>query len=189
MSLLKRSFRRMLTVTALLVCLILCLPAFGESTCPLIGAWSYDPNGTTIDLLLNVDGTAVYHSMICTWKDEDSCLTLRALNGQEYIIRYEQTDDRITVYPLTTYTRKETEDANGLIGSWYVPETPRVSFVFTADGAFSEDTAFSGMYTVDEEAGSFRLDYGGIFEPIVCYYTIEDDLLTVAYPWKVYPVN
>ena len=64
-----------------------------------------------------------------------------------------------------------------------------MSFVFTADGAFSEDTAFSGMYTVDEETGSFRLDYGGIFESIVCYYTIEDNLLTVAYPWKVYPVN
>ncbi len=183
-------FRKILSTV--LVMTFLGIPALtiGESSCPILGSWSFYPEGNTLDLVIDPNGSALYQGMIGSWwENEDGTITIAPVNGNETVLRYEQGETGWIVYPRTEYMRSETANPDGIVGTWYVPETPRVSFVFNEDGTFAEDTAFSGTYTVDEENGTIRLDYGGFFDPVVCRFSMDGDRLVVEYPWTLYPVK
>ena len=183
-------FRKILSTVLVMVCLGIPALTIGESSCPILGSWSFYPEGNTLDLVIDPNGSALYQGMIGSWhENEDGTITIATLNGKETVLRYEQTETGWIVYPRTEYMRSETANPDGIVGTWYVPETPRVSFVFNEDGTFAEDTAFSGTYTVDEENGTIRLDYGGFFDPVVCRFSMDGDRLVVEYPWTLYPVK
>ncbi len=177
------------TIGLLLAAMILSLcTACGsaERTGPLIGRWAFE--GTEDEVLrLNADGSAVWQKKSFTWTDSGEALTLTPASGDPVVIRYKRDDGGFRIWPVTVYAPSAASQPDGLVGAWYVEETPRVSFIFRADGTFAEDTAFSGTYTVDPEAGTFRLDYGGLFDPVVCGYALRDGKLEVAYPWVLVP--
>ncbi len=178
--------RRAAGILLALAVLALCLPCAAEQACPLIGRWTF-PGLDEVVLRVEADGTAVYQGQAFDWTDRGDALELVSADGTVTVLRYLSDESGMWIWPATVYARTEGDAGSGLTGAWSVPETPRVSFVFRADGTFVEDTVFTGTWTADEEAGTFRLDYGGMFDPVVCRWSIEGDRLTVEYPWQLVP--
>ncbi|MBR4459507.1 MAG: hypothetical protein IKS31_11175 [Clostridia bacterium] len=180
--------RRFTGCTVLAGFLILFLLCGAEAECPLVGEWAYDYAPDTPVLRVEEGGRAVYLGLTFTWTDDGEALTLHLPNSSfSTILRYKADESGLWIYPWRTYIRSAEGASDGLTGSWYVEETPRVSFIFREDGTFSEDTAFSGTYTADAESGTFTLNYGGVFDPVTCRYFLDGDSLAVAYPWRVVP--
>ena len=181
-----------LSVLPLLLVLFLCL--YGttlaeKQASPLLGEWAYAYEPDVSVLLVSADGTARFQDQAWRWEDTDGFLRLTSDEGTEMTLRYAITDKEICIYPRTAYRRgKEVEGQGGLIGIWEGIQGGS-NFVFTPAGYFLEDSAFSGNYVSDPEKGQFLLHYGDAFADTLCYYTIEDDILTVEYPWPVVPLQ
>lgn len=183
----KRRFWKPTAILVLILC-ALCASVWAEGTaCPLVGRWAYPHEPKTAVLEVRKDGTAAWLGKNWTWKDEDGRLTLTDAGGESLSLRYAVEDGQPVVYLTTVYRPAEGTETAGLTGQWTDPDAPRCGFVFTDTGLFLEDSTFTGTYTVDEEAGTFRLHYGSLFDDTVCYYALGDGTLTVEYPWPLVP--
>ena len=157
-------------------------------TSPLEGAWAYAHDPKTPILTVKSDGTAVYFGKQYGWEDIGGFLSLSGEEGNAFL-RYHVTDQAVYIYPETVFEKTGHPELEGLFGVWQGVNSGS-SFAFTPDGYFLEDGAFTGQYTVDADAGTFLLNYGGVFADTLCYYTLrEDGCLVVAYPYDVVPVN
>ena len=135
---------------------------------------------------MEADGYVWYRGKDYTWTDDqDGFLHLTDTEGTVMLLRYQITEDQKIIYPRTSYHRgKEVDGQKGLIGVWEGIEDGS-SFVFTPAGYFLEDSVFAGNYMADSVRGVFLLHYGDVFADTLCYYSIEDEILTVEYPWTL----
>ena len=179
---------RKLVQTFIFVFICFLVSAAVAGTCPLEGTWAYAHDHKAPVLSVNADGTCVYFGKQYAWEDQEGFLALRN-DDESAVLRYLVTDEAVYIYPETVFEKTGHTELAGLFGVWKGVNSGS-SFAFTPDGYFLEDGAFAGQYTVDEDAGTFLLNYGGVFADTLCYYTLrEDGLLTVAYPYDVVPVN
>ena len=163
--------------------------SFAEGASALFGTWAFDYAPDVPVLKVSEDGTAVYNGKDYRWDDQEGFLLLKDEQGESLSLRYVILEDRKVIYPKTTFRRgKEVEGQGGLIGVWEGTETES-SFVFTPAGYFLEDSVFSGNFLMDAEKGSFLLHYGDVFADTLCYYSIENDILTVEYPWTLVEIQ
>lgn len=112
----------------------------------------------------------------------DDEFIMLARNGKTTPIRFLETKDGMYIYKTAVYTLEEGTGGEGLIGLWKDPET-NWSFEFNNKAEFLEDGVLPGHFSVDENAGTFKLMYNDPVEDTVCYYKLEGDKLTVEYPW------
>ena len=176
-------------VLVLAMCVGCCGATFAEGSFALLGTWAYDYDSETVVLKVNEDGTAWYKEKDYSWEDRDGFLLLTDEKGETCSLRYTLMEDKKVIYPKTSYHRgKEVEGQGGLIGIWEGTESES-SFVFTPTGYFLEDSVFAGNFQVNTEAGAFLLHYGDVFADTLCYYTIENEILTVEYPWTLVEVK
>ena len=154
----------------------------------LVGEWAYDHDSKTAVLVLKQDGSAKYDgAKYDRFAYDGERLTLTASDGTAQTIRCTHDGEGLLFYRSTVYERESGSD--GLPGVWH-DSADNWTFEFTNTGGFMEDGYFPGTYTVDEDAGSFRLHYaGGQLDDTVCYYTLDGDTLTVEYPWRMVPAE
>ena len=154
----------------------------------LVGKWAYDHDPKTAVLILKQDGSAKYAgTKYDRFTYDGELLELTASDGTAQTIRCQQDEEGLLLYRATVYIREDSGD--GLTGVWH-DDADNWTFEFTKTGAFMEDGYFPGTYTVDEEAGSFRLHYaGGQLDDTVCYFSLDGDALTVEYPWRMVPAQ
>lgn len=161
-------------------------PAAAENSHPLQGEWAfpYEPEKTV--LTVREDGNAVLQGKEYRWQeDEPGFLKMTDAEDHTLLLRYSAADEKTVIYLQTSYHRgEEKEGQGGLIGIWE-GENDGSSFVFTPMGYFLEDSVFSGNFMADPEKGTFLLHYGDVFADTVCYYSIENEILTVEYPWEI----
>lgn len=152
---------------------------------PLLGEWAYDYEPTVLVLRLEANGNAWYLGKDYTWADQGSFLKLADPEGNTLMLRYAVSETQKVIYPRTFYRRgTHVEGEGGLIGVWE-GVSDGSSFVFTPAGYFLEDSAFSGNFMADPEAGTFLLHYGEVFADTLCYYGVENEILSVEYPWVI----
>jgi hypothetical protein len=147
--------------------------------------WAYihDPMVTVISLSTN--GKATYKGSEYRYTKDESFITLKDKAGDQQKMRYTMDGDKMTLYEESTYQRYG--EGEGIVGIW--KQDNGWSYVFTEDGRFSEETIFSGHYSVDEEGSYIKLMYDDPIEDAYLYYTLEGDELTVAYPWPMVKVE
>lgn len=187
---------RGIRISALLFSILLLWTAcgsLGEAALPqeadvgsLLGEWAFDYEPTVLVLRLSEDGSAWYKGQEYTWEEDGSgFLKLTDESGALLSLRYSLSDGKTVIYPQTSYHRgKEVEGQGGIIGIWE-GVSDGSTFVFTPSGKFLEDNAFAGYFLADPDAGTFLLHYGEIFEDTLCYYSIDQEILTIEYPWTI----
>lgn len=152
---------------------------------PPVGEWAYEYEPTVLVLKVEENGKAWYGGKNYTWEDQAGFLKLTDNDGEELRLRYAEINGKKIIYPQTRFHRgKEVEGQGGLIGIWEGEDTGS-SFVFTPAGYFLEDSVFSGNFMYNAEQGTFLLHYGDVFADVQCFYTLEEDILTVEYPWVI----
>lgn len=170
---------------AVLTCFVLLNTVFAEAAMPLIGEWAFDYEPETTVLKVDADGTAWYKGTEYRWEDQGTSLKLTDAEGKITSLRYTVTEEKKVIYPQTRYQRgKEVEGQGGLIGIWEGVDD-KSNFVFTPAGYFLEDSSFTGNFMFNSEEGTFLLHYGDVFDDTTCYYSIQDEILTVEYPWTI----
>lgn len=156
------------------------LSAEEEAVC---GEWAYVHDKDTTVLGLYKDRKAKYENRKYTFYGDDSQIRLNDQKGNSISFRYRMEDDGMLLYRKAEYTYDGEGEPSGLIGQWKSAEN--WTFQFTESGTFLEDGFFSGIYTVDEEAGTFTLIYQDQFEDTECYYSLDGNKLSIEYPWKM----
>jgi len=179
------------------ICLIFCLllgisSVMAEDTSLddsafLTGKWAYDYEENRTQMELNSNGKAVFEGTKYEWKVESPYIILTKSKSEPVCMRYMISGEEIYIYKIQTYQRV-TEAVGGLVGAWKGIGN-KWSFEFTSKGTFREDGYFPGYYTTDEVNGTFTLVYVDHFADTTCWYTIEDDILTVEYPWRMLRVE
>ena len=149
---------------------------------PLSGKYAYIHDTEKAALVfrgdkVTLDGTKYSYTV-------DGQLLLLTRSGQTTPMRYTETKDGMYIYKSTVYTLTSGAGGKGIVGKWDNAEN-RWSFEFNDKNEFLEDGIFAGYYTVDEDAGSFKLMYNDPIEDTVCYYTVNGNELTVEYPWPM----
>ncbi len=144
-------------------------------------AYAYAPGEEIVALYDN--GDAVYKGNDYKYKKDDDSITLKDKSGNELNLRYEMEGDTMLLYEKSTYKYSGEDNRDGIIGVWR--QDNGWSYIFTADGKFSEENIFFGKYSVDEEKSCIRLMYDDPIEDAYLYYTLSGDELTVDYPWPM----
>ncbi len=148
----------------------------------LDGKWAYnhEPKKTA----LKIDGdTAVLdgEKYSCSYDDEYVILTDKSGNTVKH--RYYMDGEDLLFYKMTSYRYALEGEPDDFIGYW--ENDSNWSFEFTEDGYFREDGYFPGMYVADNEKHSIMLMYNDSFQNTYIYYSLEGNVLTVEYPWKM----
>lgn len=172
----------------LIVFLLLCLEICCFSGCSKIsGKWAYGHDPETPILELKKDGSAVYKGQTYGYKLADSFIELKDADGEAMRLRYREDGDKLFLYEPTVFKYQGDGNADKLAGYWLSDSNS--SFEFTATGIFCEDGLFTGVYKTNPEGTQFTLDYNEYFADTTCYYTIEDNQMTVEYPWGLVKVK
>ena len=150
-------------------------------------SWAYIHDPETEILSLSDNGKAVYKGSNYTYTKDDSFITLNSADGSEIKMRYmpdAKDEGSMTLYESKPYYFKGDGRPDGVIGLW-LDENDRSSYEFTGNGTFKEDNIFFGHYSVDDDAGTIKLMYDEPMEDTLLYYSLEDGVLTVDYPWPM----
>ncbi len=176
---------RILMLALVFFCLT-ALPVLAENA-DLTGEWVYKDDPQTTLMTLNADGTAFYAKTDLRWQITEGAIRLTDADDASYDMPYEMTDDTLTVWLPTQYSRISEIGATGeLLGTWKALGGSGSSFVFTDGKQFLEDGVFTGTYVDDPEQGRVTLQYAqGMFADTVILYSFDGDLLVVGYPWKL----
>jgi len=175
----------LLPVLVLILALGVSFPATAENAGFPTGDWAFNYAPEESVLLLREDGTAVLKGQDYTWTDDGEFLTLTEENGETVSLRYLATEKKTLLYFPTEYVRAEDVPGFGLIGAWKGKESEGSTFIFRSDKMFLEDGTFTGTFRMDPEAGTLLLVYIKYFEDTLCYFRLDNDILTVDYPWPM----
>ncbi|MCR4616705.1 MAG: hypothetical protein K5669_00795 [Lachnospiraceae bacterium] len=144
-------------------------------------SWAYDYDPQTEVMALYENGSAEFKGEKYKYTKDDSFIHL--IKGDEKLdLRYMTGDGNITIYEKSIYKQDGTKN-EGIKGSWAADNG--WTFVFTADGKFSEENIFFGNYSVDEENACIKLMYDDPIPDAYLYYEINGDELTIEYPWPL----
>lgn len=163
-----------------------------------VESWAYNHEPDKEILALYDNGNAVFKDEKYKYSKDNEFITLTGKDGNELKMHYDTNEDGIVLYEIEKYTACEgtdpngnkidfsPEDKQGIVGYW-LHENGMSSFVFSNDGRFKEDNSFGGQYTIDEATGQIRLMYDSEFrfEDAFLYYTLNEDNLTIEYPWPM----
>lgn len=154
---------------------------------PLNGKWSYLYNEKTPDFVVRDNGTVTLDKKKYTdCEVSDGFISFKDSNGVSQSIRYKfDKEDKIFLYKEAVYKYAGEGTPDGLIGYWVGAENPNISYEFTMDGTFREDTYIPGYYTVNEEDGTIFCVYNDHYEDTTVYYRMDGNLLYVEYPWPM----
>ena len=150
----------------------------------IYGSWAYIHDKETEVAVFYKDGTAKYENKDYDFKCDNEFISLTDKNGDTQKMRYTLDDEGMYLYINTTYLYDGDGKPDGLVGVWSCKEK-NWSFEFTDKGTFKEDGYFPGIYTVDEDKSTFKLAYTDHFEDTECYYSIDNDQLSIEYPWRM----
>lgn len=180
--------KSMILVMALILG-VLTFAGCSEKTDGIVGTWAYVHDENTAILTLKSNGSAEYNNKKYTYTNDDTFITLKS-DSEEIVMRYELEDDGMVLYQNTDYVLDESakaydEKANEIVGLWKGKDVEKWEFEFNNAGEFKEDGYFPGYYIVDEENKTIKLVYNDHFEDTFCYYSLENGILTVQYPWKM----
>jgi hypothetical protein len=177
--------RKLMLIIMILLMGVSCCIAESEESILTNGTWVFDYDHDVIALKMNEDGTVWYKNQVYQCEKQADRLLLTDSNGETFVLRFRKAGDKVEIYQHTDYHRGSgTEDQEGLFGVWEGTEDGS-SFVFTPTGFFLEDSFFSGTYMISEDGTSFLLKYGNTFDDTACFFQIENDVLTVEYPWVI----
>lgn len=174
----------------ILVCLCFLLPmAMAEEASLPAGAWAYpDEPGKSV-LQVEEDGRILFENEVYHYRVEDGIGYLQPENAEKPALRIVLEDGNLILYRQLTYTRyKEDKTGEGFYGAWTCT-TGGSYFIFKDNGQFLEDGVFAGTFVRDDDEGSFTLTYDGPFEDTKCFFRFDGEVLTVAYPWLLQPVQ
>lgn len=151
-----------------------------------VGEWGYIHEPEVSALVLEADGDAVLDNVKYTYRSEDGKLVLTAKDGgavtnMKYVA---DGDDGMYIYKTARYNYSGDGNAEGIIGVWN-NDSSSMSFEFTGEGTFKEDGYFPGYYFEDTANHTIKLVYNDHFEDTVIYYSVDNNVLTVEYPWKM----
>ena len=149
----------------------------------LCGDWAYIHEDVKTILSIKSNGKAEYKGQQYTASADEEYIELKS--GREDLkLRYVIENDGILVYETKAYEYDGEGTPDSIVGNWIaMPE--RWTFEFNDAGEFKEDGYFPGYYTVDEANHSVKLVYNDHFEDTTIYYTIDGNILTIEYPWKM----
>ena len=165
-----------------LLLLLLCAGAWAE---PLqAGEWVYPDTPDAPVLFVSQDGAVLFEAHRYALRTDEPFCWLEPEDEALPALRCRIDDETILLYRQDVYARHPKDQGSGLPGAW-LSTTGGGVFILGGDGLFMEDGLFTGTYTVDEAAQSFRLHYHEDFADTVCYYTLGEDRLTIEYPWKL----
>ncbi|MCR5357276.1 MAG: hypothetical protein K6E63_07705 [Lachnospiraceae bacterium] len=150
--------------------------------------WAYNHEPGTEVLTLYDNGKAVFEGKDYTYVKDASNITLTAADGTVTNHRYELDGEEMKFYKPAVYTREAGSEGEGIIGKW-VQDNGRNLFEFTKEGQFNEDGYFYGHYTVKENEGTIKLMYVDPLQDTLLYYSLDNDKITIEYPWTLVPVS
>ena len=148
--------------------------------------WAFDPSDAKPSLIVRKDGTAQYKNVEyarCEITDNSYRLTDEKGAVLDLEFRDAENGNRY-IYDVWEYERTEGDKGPSVVGVW---ECGNNYYEFSAKGTFQEDGVFFGHYSVDVNAGTIRLMYERDLSDTVMYYHIENDHMTVRYPFIMYP--
>ena len=154
----------------------------------ICGSWAYNHDKETVIAIFREDGTAQYEDKDYSFECDSQFIKLRNANGDTIQIRYLLDDEGMYLYSKNIYTFSGEGKPEGLVGEWSCAEK-KWTFSFTDAGTFREDGYFPGHYVIDDENSTVKLIYNDQFEDTVCYYQLEENKLTIEYPWRMVRIN
>ena len=148
--------------------------------------WAFDPSDKEPSLIVRKDGTASYKNVeYAKCEVTDNMYRLTDDKGTVLELEYRNTDNgNRYIYDIWEYDRTEGNSGSSVVGVW---ENGYNYFEFTVKGTFQEDGVFFGHYSVDVNEGTIQLSYERDLPDTVLYYKIENDHMTVRYPFIMYP--
>lgn len=168
----------------IIVLLVSTLMACSGEKNQFVGDWAYihDQENTVLSFKSNTK--VVFENVTYKYTFDDTFINLKADNGEELKLRYEmEGEHKFLLYKTTVYDYQGEGEATGLVGVWK-NEANKWEFEFTASGEFKEDGYFPGLYTEDT-GNSVKLVYNDHFPDATLYYSIENNQLSVEYPWTM----
>lgn len=150
----------------------------------ICGSWAYIHDKETAIAVFHEDGTAEYEGKDYSFECDSQFIELTNKGGETIKLRYTFIDGDMYLYSNNTYTFDGEGEPSGLIGEWSCKEK-NWSYIFTDNGTFMEDGFFPGYYTVDDQNSTFKLVYNDHFEDTVCYYSLDENKLSIEYPWHM----
>ena len=148
--------------------------------------WALDPSDKEPVLIVRKDGTASYKKVeYAKCEVADNMYKLTDDKGTVLELEYKDAGNgNRYIYDIWEYDRTDGTSGPSVVGVW---ECGNNYYEFSAKGTFQEDGVFFGYYTVDVNAGTIRLAYERDLPDTVMYYQIENDHMTVRYPFIMYP--
>lgn len=146
------------------------------------GDWAYNHDTETTIISFKSNNKAVFNGEKYKYTFDDKFITLKS-GDEELKLRYEWDNDYWLLYLPETYYYEGEKSSDGIVGRWVDRQT-NWSYEFTADGTFRENDCFPGYY-LDNNDGSILLVYNDQFYDTTIYYTINNDEMTVEYPWTM----
>ena len=147
--------------------------------------WAFDPSDDGPALIVRKDGTASYKGVeYKKCEVTDNMYKLTDDKGAVLELEYKDTENgNRYIYDIWEYDRTDGAKGPSVVGVW---ESGNNYYEFTAKGTFQEDGVFFGHYSVDVNAGTIRLMYERDLADTLMYYHIENDHMTVRYPFIMY---
>jgi major membrane immunogen (membrane-anchored lipoprotein) len=162
--------------------------ATSDEALRVCGSWAYIHDKETAIAVFHEDGTAQYEGKDYSFECNSQFIKLTNSDGETIQLRYALDDEGMYLYSNNTYTFSGEGEPNGLVGEWSCAEK-NWSYSFSEDGTFLEDGFFPGNYTVDDDNSTFKLVYNDQFEDTVCYFQLEENKLSIEYPWRMVKIT
>ena len=176
------SKKTLLAIVGLLVVSAFCLAGCGKKD--VTEEWGYAHDQSTPVLSFYKEGNAKYHDKdYKSYEITDKVIRLTDDKGNVTEIKYNDEKEKRYIYESKTYEYSYGDDSSQLPGVWENKDS--ASFQFTVKGTFLEDGIFPGHYYVNEEEHSIRLAYNDPMPDIYLYYSIDNGILTIEYPWPL----
>lgn len=150
----------------------------------LLGNWAYNHDKETSVAIFRGDRTSEFEGKKSTFTCDGEYIYLTEDGKTEKYHYTLKNGSELEIYKKSTYILEEAGVEGTIIGVWVCPETS-LSFEFTSKGTFLEDNAFTGYYSVDEEAGVVHLGYELHLPDAEFYYHLDGDRMDVEYPWAM----
>ncbi len=158
-------------------------PTLDDSNVKEWWAFSYDEKVPA--LILRKDGTASYKGTeYVRYETAENMYKLTDENGATLELEYSEKNGKRLLYDIWEYKRTYGDSGPSVVGVW---ESGRNYFEFTTNQTFQEDGVFFGHYSVDVDAGTVKLVYERDLDDTIFYYHIENDVMTVRYPFVMIP--
>lgn len=162
--------------------------AISNEALGICGSWAYIHDQDTAIAIFHEDGTAQYEGKDYSFECDSQYIKLKDTDGETKQLRYTPDDKGMYLYSNNIYTFCGEGEPEGLVGEWSCADK-NWSYSFTEAGTFLEDGYFPGYYTVDDENSTFKLVYNDQFEDTVCYFRLEENQLSIEYPWRMVRIS